>query len=133
MNEKIFTEATAKFITELSKKAHAIAKEKGFHEAGIQPMGQYLMLITSELGEAMEADRRGKYAWVPDLQRLKNAEQFDAVEFKDAIKDTVEDELADALIRILDLAGLLDIDIGAHVMLKMEYNKTRPIRHGKKY
>jgi len=129
MNNKIFAET----ITKLSQIAHGVAKKKGFHEAGVQPMGHYLMLITSELAEAMEADRSGKYACRSDLQWIKDEERFDAVEFKHAIKDTFEDELADALIRILDLAGLLDIDLGTHVMLKMEYNKTRPTRHGKKY
>jgi hypothetical protein len=41
-------------------------------------------------------------------------------------------ELADAVIRILDLAESLGIDIEAAMVLKHEYNKSRPERHGKK-
>ena len=50
-----------------------------------------LMLITGEIGEACEADRKGKYG----------LEQ----------KDTFEDELADAVIRIFDLCGWMEIDL----------------------
>ncbi len=37
----------------------------------------------------------------------------------------IEVELADALIRILDLAGSMELDIGGAVMEKMEYNRQR--------
>ena len=33
--------------------------------------------------------------------------------------------LADAIIRIADLAGYLDMDLGGAVMEKLEYNRTR--------
>ena len=53
--------------------------------------------------------------------------------FRDKIKNTVEDELADALIRLLDLTAALGIDIDKHVRLKRRYNKSRPWKHGKLY
>lgn len=53
--------------------------------------------------------------------------------FESHIKDTVEDELSDAIIRILDLCGWLNIDIQRHVDLKMQYNAGREKMHGKKY
>ena len=37
----------------------------------------------------------------------------------------VEVELADAVIRIADLAEYLDLDLGGAVMEKLEYNRTR--------
>jgi NTP pyrophosphatase (non-canonical NTP hydrolase) len=49
------------------------------------------------------------------------------------IKDTVEDELADVIIRTLDLCGYLGIDIEKHVELKMRYNESREYKHGKNY
>lgn len=49
------------------------------------------------------------------------------------VKDTLEDELADALIRLLDLTAHLGIDIERHIELKMQYNALRPYKHGKKY
>lgn len=37
----------------------------------------------------------------------------------------IEVELADAVIRIADLAGYLGLDVGAAIIEKMEFNKTR--------
>jgi len=48
------------------------------------------------------------------------------------VKDTFEDELADTIIRILDLCGYLGIDIDEHINLKMAYNRERPYKHNKK-
>jgi len=41
-------------------------------------------------------------------------------------------EIADAVIRVLDLAGAMDVDLEHIIELKHEYNKTRPHRHGGK-
>lgn len=41
-------------------------------------------------------------------------------------------ELADAIIRILDLAAWLDLDIAQALVWKLEYNKTRSHKHGGK-
>lgn len=49
------------------------------------------------------------------------------------IKDTFEDEIADAVIRLFDLAKGLGIDLEWHIQQKMEFNKTRERMHGKKY
>ena len=91
------------------------------------------MLCVSELAEAMEADRNVLYA---DLELIeKDKENF--IDFKwsfeNSIKDTFEDELADTIIRILDLCGAKGIDIEKHIELKMKYNASRERMHGKKY
>ena len=49
------------------------------------------------------------------------------------IKDTIEDELADAFIRLLDTAEGWGIDLQEHVKLKMLYNAKRERLHGNKY
>ena len=41
-------------------------------------------------------------------------------------------EVADAVIRILDLAGAMGVDLEHIIEVKHEYNKTRPRRHGGK-
>jgi len=41
-------------------------------------------------------------------------------------------ELADVVIRIMDMCGLYGMDLEAAIDRKMEYNKTRPYRHGGK-
>ena len=48
-------------------------------------------------------------------------------------KDTVQDELADTFIRLLDLVGFLGIDIDGWVEAKLRYNKSRPYKHGKRF
>lgn len=76
---------------------------------------QRLALITSEISEALEADRK-------DLMddHLPQYYGFDV-------------ELADALIRILDLCGANNVDIGKVVRDKLAYNKSRPFKHGKSF
>ena len=70
-------------------------------------VAEKLCLIHSEVSEAMEGHRKG-------LQDEKLPE-FPAI--------TVE--LADACIRIFDLAGALGLDLGAALAAKMAYNATR--------
>ena len=41
-------------------------------------------------------------------------------------------ELADVVIRVLDLAEMLDIDLTGIILTKMKYNESRPYRHGNK-
>ncbi len=121
-----------KTLNQLRDEIHENAKNKGFWDKE-RETGTLLMLCVSELAEAMEADRNGLYA---DLELIeKDKENF--IDFKwsfeNSIKDTFEDELADTIIRILDLCGAKGIDIEKHIELKMKYNATRERMHGKKY
>lgn len=139
-------------INEGIKRAHAIAVDNGFHGEGqAEPeFGTLLALVHSELSEALEAHRAGKFADIhgyynddPDADQLElfeskgdPQEKYRALmrlDFEKYIKDTVEDELADAVIRIFDLCGLLGIDLDQHIELKMEYNTMRGYKHGKQY
>ena len=114
-------------LTRLAKEIYNRNVEKGFwdHERNI---GEMLMLVVSELGEAMEALRKGKMA--PEREP---GLAYDKDWFAANIKDTFEDEVADALIRILDMCGGLGINIDYHVKAKLEYNATRERLHGKKF
>lgn len=53
--------------------------------------------------------------------------------FVSTVKDTFEDELADVMIRVMDLAAFKGIDLEAHIKAKMRYNSLREHKHGKKY
>jgi len=66
-----------------------------------------LCLVHSEISEAMEGHRK-------DLMddHLPN-------------RKMVEVELADAVIRIFDLAGAMNLDLGGAIEDKMKYNKNR--------
>jgi len=56
-------------------------------------------------------------------------------EFKDALvagdKDNAAEELADAIIRLLDIGASLGLDVGSALVAKVEKNRARPARHGK--
>lgn len=115
-------------MNELARKIHENAVKHGFYDDE-REIGTLLMLCVSELSEALEADRKGRHAKPFESLSL---EDFKG-KFEQNFKDTFEDELADTIIRILDLCGYLKIDIEEHVRLKMKYNEMRENKHGKKY
>lgn len=135
-------------LNELARQFHERAKAKGFWDEK-RETGTLLMLIVSELSEALEADRKNRHAEVDNMNRKIEQESEllikggrpDVVDsgfvfeqfFRCYVKDTFEDEIADVAIRLLDLIGKMDIDIEKHISLKMQYNATRPYRHGKAY
>lgn len=127
-------------INELCEAAHQNAKDKGFWYKE-RNMGELLMLINSELVEALEAHRKNRWTNGYDIQMMRDFDVFDEhnssaefkVDFEKNVKDTFEDEIADAFIRLADLCGGLGINIEAHIACKMAYNKTRERLHGKAY
>ena len=133
-------------INSLVNTAHCAAVKKGFYESD-RNIGELLMLIVSELGEALEAHRGEKFAdWdifdsdcELDMEELRaDAPEKYKIEirnncFKLFIKDRFEDELADVFIRLADLCGYMGIDIEKHIKAKMFYNQSRPEKHGKEY
>jgi len=101
----------------MSKDVHDAAIEKGFWNAKEpQLVSTKLMLVVTELAEACEADRHGN----PPDQHLPN-------------RGSVGVELADAVIRIMDLAKRLSIPLGRIIVEKCQYNESRPYKHGKEY
>lgn len=70
-------------------------------------VGELICLMHSELSEAMEADRK------------------DLMDDKLPHRKGLEVELADAMIRILDLAGAGGMDIGGAMVEKLEFNLKR--------
>ena len=122
-------------INQLAKEIHENAVSKGFWDKD-RNLGEMLMLIVSEVSEAMEADRKSRYTKLSKLSRMNLAGQDNSVFlelFKIHVKDTFEDELADACVRIFDLAYSRCIDLEWHIKQKMRYNTTREKMHGKKY
>lgn len=108
-------------LNELKEKALEVAIKKGWNNGDSK---HYICLVISELMEAVEADRKNKHANLGmfysyiDRDILKdNIQRFGEDFYKGIwkgafqtyIKDTVEDELADAFIRLLHLAGLLEV------------------------
>ncbi len=114
------------YLPKMQAEAHAIAVEKGFwidiHHA-LDPwtdsplssarasqllINEKLTLIHSEVTEAHEEVRKGT-------------------------KQGFGEELADVVIRVLDLAAAVGIDLTKEINDKMEKNKARPYKHGKRF
>lgn len=122
-------------IKQLSKQIHSIAVEKGFWDERLN-VGEKLMLIVSELSEALEADRKNHYAEGVDIGWMDSSTDESHLlqeHFPEKIKDTFQDELADTAIRLFDLAYTMDIDLEWFIKAKMRFNATRPKMHNKKY
>ena len=111
-------------LNRYAKDCHDRAVAKGFWDEP-RSVGHYLMLAFGELHEAIEADRLGKWVkltpeQVEELRGLEGAAFAQA--FLRMIKDTVEDEIADAVIRLLDLLGSI---IGDRTLAGFEVNVGR--------
>lgn len=105
----------------LQAEVHALARDKGWWDDPNQNIPEKLMLIVSEISEALEDYRTTPRGWL-SLYRLGEAGKPEGFPV----------ELADALIRLLDLCGFLGIDIEEMVAMKHAFNRTRPYRHGGK-
>ena len=123
-------------IKELVEQAHATAVNHGFWENPPE-FGTSIALIHSELSEALVEVRAGN--------RIRPGEPTPAVYYSgggyvataptECAKkpEGYATELADAVIRIADLCGYMGIDLEAVIREKMEYNNSRPYKHGKKF
>lgn len=94
-------------LRECTELCHRIAREKGFWDDP-RNTAEMLMLVVSELAEALEADRKGDRAGFAE-------------------------EIADTFIRLFDLAGGLGIDVAGEIEKKRKINTKRPYKHGKRY
>ena len=122
-------------IPEYITACHKNACEKGFH--------------TQDNVDLDTALRNGDYKLFARLQKLQlmkdlalvmteiseaveHARKKDLLKVKQNWKESIEEELADTVIRIFDIAGQYNIDLEYFIKEKMEYNLGREYLHGKK-
>ena len=96
-------------LNELAQIVHEIAKSKGFWDQERND-GELIALMHSELSEALEVLR-----------------------YPDHAEEPIETELADCIIRILDFCAARDLDIEKAIERKIEKNKGRKWKHGKRF
>lgn len=99
----------------LQDRIHKNAVNKGFWKTK-REKAVSLCLIHAEVSEALEAIRDGN----PKDKHLPH-------------RDSFEVELADIVIRVMDLAGHNNIPLANVIMEKVAFNETRPKKHGKKF
>ena|SRR5260221_246148 len=109
-------------MSELIKESYETAVEKGWWAEGEgtdRSIGMALMLMVSELSEALEEHRNGKA--LDEIWYQPNGKP-----------EGIPVELADVMIRIADLVGHYKMPLERALREKLAYNKTREYRHGNK-
>lgn len=100
---------------EYIKRVYEIACKHGFHDKKLS-VEHCLMLVITEIAEAVEADRKNKQAKVDKFNEWAKYSEFFVEQFEKNIKDTFADELADIYIRLCDTAGVLGIEFEQEVI-----------------
>lgn len=112
---------TATNLNQLAQVIHQIAIDHGWWE-NERNFGESLALVHSEISEVLEDWRHG-YEMTEIVYNKGPHSGLDK-------PGGIPIELADVIIRVLDLVAFYGIDIDTAIAEKVEYNRHRPYRHG---
>ena len=95
-------------LAKLQQRIWDVATAHGWHEKPIST-AQYCGLIMTEMAEAVEADRNGRRSMDAEFKSVltfetANKEPYFKACYKYYIKGSIEEEFADVVIRVLDMA-----------------------------
>jgi NTP pyrophosphatase (non-canonical NTP hydrolase) len=104
--------------SEISSQIHQNAINKGFWDMGVinRNQAEMIALMHSELSEALEAIRHGN----PESDHISNF-------------SGLEEELADLVIRIMDMGEAYKLRLAEAILVKMQFNSGREYKHGKNF
>lgn len=120
-------------LPELQKQAHDIANKNGFWDT---------FSLYYDTPEVLHRDVTTKLALIADeaheaLSELRSHEfdqaAADSGNYTGQLPPEFGEELADIVIRTLDLAEGLRIDLESYIVAKIDKNRGRPRKHGKNF
>jgi len=105
-------------IQELIDRSHKTAIEHGWWDGEERSIGDQFTNFHAEVSEAWE--------------EYRNGEPLTGIRYEGKKPVGLPVELADVLIRIFDTCGRYKIPLEEALRVKLDYNETRPYRHGGK-
>lgn len=104
-----------KSVQQLQIECHDIAEQQGFHSLDPKSKQGFMMLMAlvhTEVSEAVQYVKKNVVAAPTDSDL-----------------DSIGEEFADTVIRLLDIAQMLGINMQSSIETKMEFNKARGYRY----
>ena len=116
------TPLTQQLLKQFMTKAYENAKAKGFYKPDLD-VNQALMLIITEMGEAIQASRHNRHGSIDGYNTYLEVSD-EHVAYEESLEGTVESEFADITLRIISLLGWYDSQNTICLMNDTELKKT---------